>query len=140
MREIKFRAFVDGRMQYGGFSIHATGSVVQAEGEITLSGGKAEIANVMQYTGVKDKDGIEIYEGDIVCIIKDKFGFGRHEVWSIEYGYFGDAAFYVQNQINSGRLIKVDEFPSFSPDGTLNIELEIIGNIHQNPELLEESQ
>ena len=91
---------------------------------------------LMQFTGLKDKNGVDIYEGDIVCIRKNRFGVGRHEVWSIEYGYFGDANFYVQNNLNSGRLIEVGEDPYFSPDGFLEIPLEVIGNIHENPELL----
>lgn len=74
---------------------------------------------IMQYTGLKDKNGVEIYEGDIVERIKDKL-FGV-----IYYSY-------------DGYFIKVDN----SIDARLHDwkcycdSIEIIGNIYKNPELL----
>ena len=104
--------------------------------EPTFEHDNSEEWSIMQFTGLQDKNGVDIYEGDIVYIIKDRFGDGHHEVWSIVYGYFGDAAFYVQNNINSGRLIEVDVHPHFSIDGSVEISLQVIGNIHENKELL----
>ena len=65
--------------------------------------------NLMQYTGLKDKNGTDIYEGDIV---KEYLG-GNTVIYSIKWDK-GVAKW----SIWSGRII------------------EIIGNIHQNKELL----
>ena len=68
--------------------------------------------NLMQYTGLKDKNGVEIYEGDIVTLGEDyinfSIGFEDGAFCSSANGYDGDYK-----------------------------EYEVIGNIHQNPELLE---
>lgn len=70
-REIKFRAWNGEAMEYGGFCIHATGKVVSEKGLTKVS----TSSSIMQYTGLKDCKGVEIYEGDIVRRIqKDQRG------------------------------------------------------------------
>ena len=68
---------------------------------------------IMQYTGLKDKNGKEIYEGDIVKwkYIIDKVFFDEKNG-----GYIGESI-----QINHSTLD----------------EIEVVGNIYENPELLE---
>jgi len=73
-------------------------------------------ATVGQFTGLRDRNGTEIYEGDIV---QDELG----EVFLVEYVRFG----YVLKQIGEPWC----RFP-YEYD-----EYEVIGNIHDNPELLE---
>ena len=78
---------------------------------------------VMQYIGLKDKNGKEIYEGDL---IKTKYGVINqvmmiHGAWSFTGG--GSVGAYV-----SFNMENVDK----------EKEVEIIGNIHENPELLKE--
>ena len=109
MREIKFRLWEDGEMEY---DVRFTGEDMSFNNEIIKKG-----SNLMQYTGLKDKEGKEIYEGDIIkqelslttdiIIIKDLF------VFLEEKGYA------------EGELGQ-----SYKPK-----YLKVIGNIHQNPEL-----
>ena len=78
---------------------------------------------VMQYTGLKDKNGKEIYEGDII-LFPHRRKFAK-----------GQVVFY-----NSGYKIQYQE-PCFDKFISLFVniyefELEVIGNIYENPELL----
>lgn len=80
---------------------------------------------LQQYTGLKDKNGTEIYEGDVVHLnhwkSSDLFDYSSHFV--VEY-YEGEINF------------KQGEYNNLK--GSLNgkIDIEVIGNIYQNPELL----
>lgn len=77
---------------------------------------------IEQYTGLKDRHGTEIYEGDIV----------------LDY-YDGEDAFIVEWDKDTASFILVgaDHIASVSFDNfDADIDLEVIGNIHENPELL----
>ena len=79
---------------------------------------------VGQYTGVKDKNGREIYEGDVVLYLD--FGIRYHD----------------EEFINKGVVERSDWGFAFSNRETIKMEdmdlseIEVIGNIHDNPELL----
>lgn len=72
---------------------------------------------LMQYTGLKDKNGVEIYEGDIVLRYNDR-GYPAHKPtiieWRQTYHYTG---------FGLGRQKRI----------------EVIGNIYENAELLEDT-
>lgn len=71
---------------------------------------------LMQSTGVLDKNGKEIFEGDVVNIFDEK----------LSKIYFSEGAFCV-DVLNGGTPLHV----------YLSEHLEIIGNIYENPELME---
>jgi len=77
----------------------------------------------MQYTGLIDKNGVEIYEGDIVKTI---CGTIAHVNWCVKYSMFeyvtlGDFDCNGQSMVCSQDALKV------------------IGNIHENPELYDDA-
>ena len=73
-----------------------------------------------QYTGIKDINGIEIYEGDIVRQEKNcMFADGKHNKKVV----------FLFDQFLSGSCSLYSAVVSF--------DAKVIGNIHQNPELLE---
>lgn len=84
----------------------------------------------MQYTGLKDKDGKEIYEGDVVSVkyLYDKRTTDRAQVsWQEDKAGFG---------LKSLKGLTNEVYELYQVTAEHN--LEIIGNIHENKELLDE--
>lgn len=128
MREIKFRAFGGNTMGVvTGFDDQFS-SVKWGNDEVSCDVVTEDI-RLMQYTGMKDKDGREIYEGDI-----------------LKRGHEKKPHFYAVIEFHKGGFVGVTH-----PGGKYRIELSrlhycdydlkgydtIVGNIYENPELIE---
>ncbi len=81
---------------------------------------KAEF--IMQYTGLKDKNGVEIYEGDKVIAAKDGY---KTVIGYIIWDDMG-ADYNIEDNLN----IVLCGF------GVEEMEYEVIGNIYENPDLI----
>ena len=133
MREIKFRAWFgfteltnEPQMQEFPYAGMVDDSLCFSDGGYVdgyFANTEQPIA-VMQYTGLKDKNGKEIYEGDILYSgqtvpSKLKLGMPTAVFYDDNNAHFG---FYYQHKLTT-KTIK-------------RHHIEIIGNIYENPELV----
>ena len=128
MRELEFRAWdkVEKKMLFNAdpFALHVSGSNEPLLAETHRN----EDCIFEQYTGLKDKNGQKIYEGDIVtfmveCFDSSTLGFDSEQWHTAVVEWNQDDACY-----------------SFMDGGepfSVQFEAEVIGNIHEQPELLE---
>jgi len=135
MREIKFRAW--GKLKskmFGHFAINSSGNRIADE---EYRGHSCDWENLtsdvvlMQYTGLKDKNGVEIYEGDVVRAMK-WFGLSKHP-YREQRPIKGNISW---DESSFGFAVDKDGKPEWCVFDLL--EPEVIGNIYENPELLEE--
>ena len=131
MREIKFRGkrVDNGEWVYGdlihnafdGYRIFPVG--IKTDGNYPV---EVVPETVGQFTGLHDKNGKEIYEGD-KC--KIKFDISKVE----DYIYNS----LTEKEIKSGEREFIVESPLFNNQPELNCDdIEVIGNIHENPEII----
>lgn len=80
-------------------------------------------AILMQYTGLKDKNGVEIFEGDVVEYIDGEFSF----IGKVIKSQLGT---YVTGSDNHS-------FEDFTDETTMVSDISVLGNIYENPNLLE---
>lgn len=126
MREIKFRAWCPNvkKMIYLNFIGTKPIWLVSDEyNEIT--------SELMQFTGLSDKNGKEIYEGDIIRFMMSLNG--APEIVVVQYderiaSFWPNAQYQWKNSRNHKRIDWIQWDTSFD---------EVIGNIWENPELLE---
>ena len=117
MKELKFRAWDGKKMIDDVIPASDTGIVELFEYEHQVT----EVEAVEQYTGLTDKNGKEIYEGDVVNIQGIKY-----------YVDFEHGGFWFNND---NRKWKVNR--PFTHFQEIN-DTEVVGNVHENADLLEE--
>lgn len=140
MREIKFRGKARryGQWFFGNYYDRDTKGHTRI-GDLNQGCLDIDPETVGQYTGLKDKNGKEIYEGDIVkrhCNVYglDDIGVVKYDdekAWFVLYckkrHYAKSLPFMKQQTINDGQCIIEETFT-----------YEIIGNIHDNPKFKED--
>lgn len=158
-REIKFRVWdtQNERMVYDPYRFIERGEYHRKEFEHTgdyifyehwtdEDDGISRACFVMQYTGLKDKNGKEIYEGDIVQLYRHDdyknytYKHEKAEVWA-DGKYHPDikeVKFMYGSFVIWSDLIK--DYRCFANLARPGESLEIIGNIFENPELLPTTQ
>lgn len=102
---------------------------------------------LMQYTGCKDTNGIEIYDGDIIEFVWEEDscwgdegtyrGYVQHDDGGYEVVYINRQEYTICKDGGRHPNSESDELQSFIR-WTNNVNIKVIGNRFENPELLEE--
>lgn len=133
MRDIKFRGKdLSSKWRYGDLVQEKWGQGKAIMIKKDKRAWSALEATIGQYTGLKDKNGKEIYEDDIIYC--EKYIGGNWIEDCIEKGYvnFNNGEF--------GLYRKQGYYQSLYKFKEYDYEFEVIGNIHDNPELLAEKE
>ena len=107
-------------------------TLIKYEGKDLVTAYKTNELEIIQYTGLKDKNGKKIYEGDILEIDGGGSETSKGEV-SFKDGCFIFKADWINVYKGNYPELKAYTDKSFC-------EVEIIGNIYQNPDLLKEQK
>lgn len=136
-REIKFRVWNGAEMvhdvtvgKFGVFYVNPTNNGLDLRDSASITPFTTKYNDgtpLMQYTGLTDKHGFEIYEGDI---INSKFSDGKDCSHVVEWDESGFVVRFYESQTDAGS--------SFSQHWLTEFEKEVIGNIYANPELIKQ--
>lgn len=137
MKELKFRIWDNShnefiRPDYGliGFCYPLDGRIAV----LTPNSEPIEDCGIEQYTGIKDKNGKDIYEGDVVKVNDDfdKYGLNAGEIYEV---YFNAGGFRCKPKYESS--ITRGDKGFWMDDGN---DYEVIGNVHENDDLMEDKK
>ena len=140
MKELKFRAWHKGNKR---MVCPMTLSFLCHENPLWVLGGHVEDYEWMQYTGLKDKNGKEIYEGDIVAHLgKDIAGHTIESRYPVCFGKYDNGEGYEDAVYSNGWYLGQEQFFRAGKRETGGWEtrcaplteakhLEIIGNIYE---------
>lgn len=144
-RPIKFRAWDNGKKEWlmgyeleslGGFSLFGECMLFEEWSQILnqflfeKNGHKQDDLVVMQFTGLKDKNGKEIYEGDVL-----KINYSTHSTPAFKWQNKNRKRFYQVLFLDSKWVIFHEKRTNLL-SLKMAKSIEIIGNIYENPELL----
>lgn len=113
-REIKFRAWAGEKMLSGQDMMNKTVGQLQTWSD-----------RVMQFTGIHDKNGKEVFEGDVISIENESYD--EPTTQEVKWDKDGGGYFFDEDYGMDYRAPITDD----------NFSIEVIGNIHQNADLLE---
>lgn len=152
MREILFKAkrldngeWVEGGIKYEKVGEYLTGVlIIEYLGNSVWENHRVDPKTVCQYTGLKDKNGKKIWEGDIVRFE----GYGYMPEVEIGEVVFSRGCFGVEylsklykalghNDKSFHRIGKTSKWRDMGASGIITYTYEVIGNKFDNPELLE---
>jgi uncharacterized phage protein (TIGR01671 family) len=124
MREIKFRAW-DSDFKIMTYDVQKPINV--GIDSLYFHHFLQECFDLMQYTGLKDKNGKEIYEGDIV---NHGHNYPLVVIWDDDY-YWLDGPGFCLKETGNKNGIRYHGLPGYTSP------IEVLGNIYENPELLD---
>jgi uncharacterized phage protein (TIGR01671 family) len=137
-REILFRGKVTGlplylqdkkkvsTWVYGSYLSYPTAQIVDLEDEYVV-----DPATVGQFTGLCDKNGVKIFEGDIVNAGYENANGSFFHYYSVMFSIDNGSWEIYNKELHFKRLTQIT---------IVKNSIEVIGNIHDNPELLKEEK
>mgnify|MGYP005986919133 CR=1 FL=1 len=128
MREIKFRAWNESAKRYSKpFGLKSTVLNFTDDGGLGVVK-SLTTESVYQYTGLKDKNGVEIYEGDI---LSDKEYTLKVEYNTQNSGFFLNPIDFINNVGEENKFLMYMEYQKLGNGYYSRKDLEVIGNIHK---------